>query len=83
MQIRNATYKDAPTIKELLDDLGYKTTISLLINQLENCFAGKDHQVIVYPGDQALGSQDTGESKPEVGAINRFVGKMENFRGQE
>jgi N-acetylglutamate synthase-like GNAT family acetyltransferase len=48
MTIRNATYHDAPAIKLLLDALGYKTSISLLINQLETLFGKDDHQVFVY-----------------------------------
>jgi N-acetylglutamate synthase-like GNAT family acetyltransferase len=48
MHIRNATYHDAPAIKLLLEALGYKTSISLLISQLENLFGRNDHQVFVY-----------------------------------
>ena len=48
MQIRQATYRDAPAIRILLDTLGYKTSISLIINQLENMFGGKNDQVFVY-----------------------------------
>ncbi|WP_259070363.1 GNAT family N-acetyltransferase [Mucilaginibacter sp. X4EP1] len=48
MPIRNATYKDAPAIRILMEALGYKTSISLLISQLENLFDGKDHQAYVY-----------------------------------
>jgi N-acetylglutamate synthase-like GNAT family acetyltransferase len=47
MNIRNATYKDAPAIKLLLEALGYKTSTSLLISQLENLFGDKDHQAFV------------------------------------
>jgi N-acetylglutamate synthase-like GNAT family acetyltransferase len=47
MPIRNATYKDAPAIKSLLEALGYKTSLSLLIGQLENLFGEKDHQALV------------------------------------
>ena len=48
MNIRNATYKDAPAIKILLEALSYTASISLLIDQLEMMF-GKDHdQVFVY-----------------------------------
>jgi GNAT superfamily N-acetyltransferase len=48
MKIRNATYHDAPDIKMLLEILGYKTTTSILINQLEAMFDKDDHQVFVY-----------------------------------
>lgn len=48
MNIRNATYRDAPTIKLLLEALGYTTSMSLLVNQLETLFGNNDHQVIVY-----------------------------------
>jgi GNAT superfamily N-acetyltransferase len=51
MPIRNATYRDAPEIKTLLEALGYKTNTILLISQLENLFGQKDHQVIVYELD--------------------------------
>jgi N-acetylglutamate synthase-like GNAT family acetyltransferase len=47
MHVRTATYKDAPDIRTLLETLGYKTSISLLISQLENLFSGKDHEVLV------------------------------------
>jgi len=47
MNIRNAIYKDAPTIKFLLEVLGYTTTISLLVDQLELLFGQNDHQVFV------------------------------------
>jgi N-acetylglutamate synthase-like GNAT family acetyltransferase len=48
MNIRNATYHDAPAIKLLLEALGYKTSMSLLVNQLEMMFGQKDHQIFVY-----------------------------------
>ena len=48
MNIRNATYRDAPAIRLLLEALGYKTSMSLLVNQLEILFGGNDHQVFVY-----------------------------------
>jgi GNAT superfamily N-acetyltransferase len=48
MKIRNATYHDAPAIKSLMGALGYKTTTSLLISQIENLFGQKDHQLFVY-----------------------------------
>jgi N-acetylglutamate synthase-like GNAT family acetyltransferase len=48
MTIRNATYKDAPSIKVLLENLGYKTTNSLLVDQLEILFNNDDDQVFVY-----------------------------------
>jgi hypothetical protein len=48
MNIRKATYIDAPAIKLLLEALGYKARISLLINQLETMFGKDDHQIFVY-----------------------------------
>jgi N-acetylglutamate synthase-like GNAT family acetyltransferase len=48
MNIRNATYKDAPTVKSLLEVLGYKTSNSLLVNQLETLFGTGDNLVFVY-----------------------------------
>ena len=48
MNIRNATYKDAPAIKLLLEALGYNAGISLLVDQLETMFGLEDHQVLVY-----------------------------------
>lgn len=48
MQIRNATYKDAPAIKSLLEALGYTTRMSILVNQLEMMFGKNDHEVFVY-----------------------------------
>ena len=54
MYIRNATYKDAPAIRTLLNALGYNTTISLLIGQLEKIPGQKDHQVFVYELDKQV-----------------------------
>lgn len=48
MNIRNATYRDAPAIKLLMEALGYATSTILLISQLENLSEGKDHKVFVY-----------------------------------
>ena len=48
MNIRTATYKDAPAIKLLLEALGKKASISLLVNQLEIMFGQNDHQAFVY-----------------------------------
>jgi N-acetylglutamate synthase-like GNAT family acetyltransferase len=48
MHIRNATYKDAPAIKLLLEALGYTASFSLLVDQLERLFGNEDHQVWVY-----------------------------------
>jgi GNAT superfamily N-acetyltransferase len=54
MPIRTATYKDAPAIRTLLDALGYKTSISMVIGQLERSFGGTDHQVFVYVKDNEV-----------------------------
>jgi N-acetylglutamate synthase-like GNAT family acetyltransferase len=48
MKIRNATYRDAPAIKSLLEALGYTARMSLLVNQLEILFGREDHEVFVY-----------------------------------
>jgi len=48
MMIRNATYRDASAIKSLLEQLGYTTRLSILIDQLETMFGQVDNQVIVY-----------------------------------
>ena len=48
MNVRNATYHDAPDIKMLLEVLGYKTTTSILVSQLEALFGKDDQQVFVY-----------------------------------
>ena len=48
MNIRNATYHDAPAIKVLLEGLGYQTSYSLLVGQLESLFGKDDHQAFVY-----------------------------------
>lgn len=48
MKIRTATYHDAAAIKLLMATLGYKTSVSLLVDQLENLFDGINHQVFVY-----------------------------------
>jgi len=53
MMIRKATYHDAPFIKLLMEGLGYKTSNSLLVEQLTKLFDGPHHQVIV--------SEDKGE----------------------
>ena len=47
MNIRNATYHDAPVIKSLLEALGYKTRNSILIEQLESKFNKDENQVLV------------------------------------
>jgi GNAT superfamily N-acetyltransferase len=48
MNIRNATYHDAPTIKLLLEASGYTRRMSPLVSQLETIFGKDDHQVFVY-----------------------------------
>jgi N-acetylglutamate synthase-like GNAT family acetyltransferase len=48
MLIRNATYHDAPAIKSLLQALGYTSSNSLLVDQLETQFNNGDHQIFVY-----------------------------------
>jgi N-acetylglutamate synthase-like GNAT family acetyltransferase len=48
MHIRNATYHDAPEIRNLLEALGYKTSISMLVDQLKVLFGKEGHEVWVY-----------------------------------
>jgi len=48
MNIRNATYHDAPAIKQLLEELGYISRLSILVNQIEMMFNTDDHQIFVY-----------------------------------
>ena len=48
MKIREATYHDAATIKLLMAALGYKSSVSLLVDQLENLFDGIYNRVFVY-----------------------------------
>lgn len=48
MNIRKATYRDAPAIKRLLDSLGYKSSLSLLIDQIERLFGVNGDELIVY-----------------------------------
>lgn len=47
MKIRNASYKDAPFIKNLLAALGYQSNTSLLIDQLERFFGVGSDQAYV------------------------------------
>lgn len=54
MNIRNATYKDAPSIRILLEVLGYKTTTSLLIVQIEKLIGHQDNHVFVYELDKEV-----------------------------
>jgi len=48
MNIRNATYHDAPAIRQLLAELGYIPRLSILVNQIEMTFNTDDHQIFVY-----------------------------------
>lgn len=47
MRIRKATYHDAPFIKLLMETLGYQTSNSILVMQLQQWFNGPDHEVLV------------------------------------
>jgi len=51
---RNATYRDAPAIKSLLEGLGYRSSLSLLLGQLENVFGQDDHHVFVCERDKEV-----------------------------
>jgi N-acetylglutamate synthase-like GNAT family acetyltransferase len=48
MTIRIASYHDAPAIKSLLEQLGYSSRLSMIVDQLERLFNKEDHQVFVY-----------------------------------
>jgi len=52
MNIRSATYRDAPAIKLLLEALGFTTSTILLISQLEKLFDQKNQEVFVYELDK-------------------------------
>jgi N-acetylglutamate synthase-like GNAT family acetyltransferase len=47
MNIRKATYRDAPEIHLLLQAQGYTARISLLVDALETAFQKEDHEVFV------------------------------------
>lgn len=47
MMVRKGNYQDAPFIKLLMEGLGYKTSNSLLVVQLQSLFAGPSHEVWV------------------------------------
>ena len=47
MKVRKATFHDTPFIKLLMESLGYKTSNSILVMQLQNLFNGTDHEVLV------------------------------------
>lgn len=47
MIIRIATYKDAPSIKLLLGTLGYTSSVSVLVNQIETMFGTDSNEVII------------------------------------
>jgi GNAT superfamily N-acetyltransferase len=67
MNIRNATYRDAPAIRLLLDSLGYKTTISMLIGQLEKLSGSKDHHVFVYEQNKEIAGFIAVHFLPQLG----------------
>jgi len=48
VNIRKATYRDAPGIKALLQGMGYPMRISQLVSQLDILFNKEDHEVFVY-----------------------------------
>jgi N-acetylglutamate synthase-like GNAT family acetyltransferase len=47
MNIRKATYKDAPSIKLLLETLGYNSTVSLLVDQIEMAFGVNNNEIYI------------------------------------
>lgn len=47
MNIRNATYRDAASIRSLLAEQGHNTRTSILIDQLEMKFTNENNQVFV------------------------------------
>ncbi len=62
--VRNATFRDAPSIRTMLDLLGYKTNISLLI---ENLFSKNDHQIFVCELDKEVAGFITVHYLPQIG----------------
>jgi GNAT superfamily N-acetyltransferase len=87
MPIRNATYKDAPAIRLLLEALGYKTSLSLLIIQLENLFSGKDHQAFVYELDKEVAGFVSIHYLPQLAfdgglVLISYLSVDESIRGQ-
>lgn len=73
MHIRNATYRDAPAIKLLLEALGYKTSTIQLITQLENLFGGKGDQAFVYELDKEVVGFISVHYLPQLGFDGELV----------
>jgi N-acetylglutamate synthase-like GNAT family acetyltransferase len=73
VNIRKATYRDAPAIKVLIETIGYSTTISLLINQLEILFSGNDHQVFVYEQHREVAGFISIHFLPQLAFENELV----------
>jgi GNAT superfamily N-acetyltransferase len=67
MNIREAPYRDAPVIRLLLQALGYKTSVSLLISQLENLFRKNDHYAFVYELKKEVAGFITVHYLPQLG----------------
>lgn len=87
MHIRNATYRDAPVIKLLLEALGYTTSTILLISQLENLFSGNEHQIFVYELDKEVAGFISVHYLPQLGfdgelAIISYLSVDETVQGQ-
>ena len=71
--IRKATYHDAPFIKLLMEDLGNKTTVSLLITQLNALFNQKDHEVWVYEDKGMVTGFAIFHVLPKLGSENALL----------
>jgi GNAT superfamily N-acetyltransferase len=87
MNIRNATYRDAPAIKLLLETLGYKTSTILLITQLENLFGGKNAQVFVYELHKEVAGFISVHYLPQLGfdgesALISYLSVEESLKGK-
>jgi len=87
MKIRNATYRDAPAIRLLLEVLGYKTSMSLLVYQLETLFGQNDHQAYVYELHQEVVGFISVHYVPQLAfdgeiAIISYLSVDEDVKGQ-
>ncbi|OCX52788.1 hypothetical protein BEL04_00165 [Mucilaginibacter sp. PPCGB 2223] len=68
MKIRKATFHDAPDIKILLDNLGYKVSLSRLITQITTSFNDDDNQVWVCEDRDTLTGFAVLHDLPKLGS---------------
>jgi len=88
LKIRNGTYHDAPFIKGLLAVLGYKTNISMLVDQLERQFGNEDHHVYVADYNKEVVGFVTVHYLPQLAfdggiAIISYMSIDESFNGAD